>query len=248
MDERFREAIILWGGYPSFRSMDTLGVNYFPLYFKETSHDKLPVQLNEPKYSLSKKYAPFPGWIVTRNERAAFHTMYCKFLHLNDEVKTAYDVELQSIYEKVYPGKLIGVVVRGTDYLILRPSGHPVQPSLNQIFEQFDSILHEEDYIYLASDEAKVVDLFRQMYPNRIITSESMYFDDAYNKEDPHLSAFTFDRENDRYLQGFDYFKRIYILAHCSSLVGGMNGAVRATQIIKEGSYEHECILFNDVY
>lgn len=137
---------------------------------------------------------------------------------------------------------------RGTDYTVKKPSGHPVQPTpeylINYIGEKL-SVL-QIDFIYLATEEKRILDLFEDSFPGRIITNNRTYYDDKYYsaKEAKCIGEISFERDNDNYWKGIEYLSSIYILSKCASLIGGNCGASQGAIYLNNLKYEF-CDIIN---
>lgn len=220
---------------PKLQFLDFDGENYYETFFRIT-HYQYQIELcSENKYDKVKKFMPGPAWFMDSSEIKAYHKIYEYYFNINAKVEQEFMEEYRRIKRKINNKKIIGVVVRGTDYTILKPSGHPIQPDINEVIQSIKKISHEDLYIYLATDEKKTLELFYDIFGSEhIITSESMYYDDVYKMQNANVSRLNFSRDNDKYLKGLQYFKRVYILAKCSKLIGAMSGAVRAAIIIAD--------------
>lgn len=72
--------------------------------------------------------------------------------------------------------KVLGVLVRGTDYVKIKPAGHPVQPNIDVMLSDVKEVFNEYDAIYLATDEFAVVKKFEETFPGKILTNNRKYF------------------------------------------------------------------------
>lgn len=70
---------------------------------------------------------------------------------------------IEAEYKQLFEGKrkVLGVICRGTDYLALKPSGHPVQPEIKDVIAYCKKYMEKNKYdaIYLATEERKTRDL-----------------------------------------------------------------------------------------
>ena len=77
------------------------------------------------------------------------------------------------------------------------------------------------EYIYLASDERKIVEYMQKVFPGKVLINKRVYYDDAtnvdytnYNNDHIGISGAHFDRENNEYLIGIEYISTINLVAH----------------------------------
>lgn len=183
-----------------------------------------------------------PHWFIGSTERDAYRLLYREFFRLKKRIQAEYDTAYKEVKCE---NKLIGCVVRGTDYLIKKLAGHPKQASLNKVFKILDKMLSNGYLLFLATDEKRYLDLFTARYGNRVMTTDSIYYDDLYGSDNININEFRTERENDKFLQGYEYFRRVYILSKCDGLVSSMSGATRMALIMKEGEYSPK-IIFNE--
>lgn len=190
-----------------------------------------------------------PAWKMYKMELNAYKKINIYFFKIRDRIEKLYDYDYQNIRERNSNKKIVGVVARGTDYLILKPKGHPIQPELSELFKQIKKNVHETDVLYVATDEQKILNQFiREFGSERIITTESEYYDNVYHMKEANVSRLTFERENDKFLKGYQYFERIYILSKVDGLIAGMSGAVRATLIMNRDVFPIEIIIWKGLY
>lgn len=90
--------------------------------------------------------------------------LYEKYVKLNRNMQEYFETE----YNELIKGrKVLGVLYRGTDYTKLKPSGHPIQPSLEQILRDCKKRVEVEGYkyIYITTDEKRAVDFLQKELP-----------------------------------------------------------------------------------
>lgn len=139
---------------------------------------------------------------------------------------------------------VLGVLARGTDYTTVKPIGHPIQPSCQQLFDRIDSLAKEGlsfSSIYLVTEDTSIAAQFAKRYQERLILSrqDTLAYSGGYLRSNKHV-AHNVDR-------GHAYLKAIYDLARCDYLVSGrtsgMVGAVllskgfKRTELFDLGSY-----------
>ena len=106
--------------------------------------------------------------------------IYNNFVELNDETKNYVERECQDVFRD--GRRVMGVLCRGTDYVTLKPLGHPIQPTLEQVFSLLKVKMKElrMDYIYLATEEKKIEERFEQEFPGKILINKRSYYDNYY--------------------------------------------------------------------
>jgi hypothetical protein len=163
--------------------------------------------------------------------------IYADFAILNSKTQEYVDNE----YTTLLNGKkVLGVLVRGTDYIQKKPYGHPIQPPVEDIIALSKQKMADLglDYIYLATEEYRIVEQFEKVFPGKIIVNNRVYYDKLYysNKFD-EIYQVQFDRENDIYLKGLEYLSSIWLLSRCDALIGGNCGGSSSALYLNNGKY-----------
>lgn len=164
---------------------------------------------------------PFITGLFSRpQEFALWGKIYKDFIHYNDDTKKYTEKELNIIEG----GKVIGVLFRGTDYSEGKPSGHPIQPTLDQAVEMTRCFVDKYNcrHVYLATEESEAEKRFRKEFPGMILTNKREYFDNQGVDFSKHsIGEIHFSRDNDNYLKGLEYLSSINILSKCEYFIGG---------------------------
>ena len=202
-------------------------------YFQQPFQDILNTSLNEnwTVVDCEKKNIPFrPGWNaavdVKSEEYEIWNFLYKKFVKLNAQTKQYVSEEIKNIGQ---PHKMIGILLRGTDYVTTKPSGHPIQPEPMEIFEKAHELILKKHYekVYVATDEKKLflqsIDYFGS---NMVRSNKRTYYDEEYYSNDQInlIGQVHFHREHDNYLKGVEYLSSLMILSKCDAIVAGNCG------------------------
>lgn len=141
---------------------------------------------------------------------------------------------------------MLGVLLRGTDYIKLRPAGHPVQPKPEEIAEKTRQLFNSGEYsaVYVATEEKKLYDLLgNTVGVENVRENKRQYYDDIFNDQKLELiGKVHFDRDNDNYWKGLEYLSSLLILSKCHTLVGGNCGGTLFAVMM--GDY-HKPTIFN---
>ena len=143
-----------------------------------------------------------------------------------------------------YEGKkILGILVRGTDYITTRPSGHPIPPTAEQAISKAREAITERKFeaVYLATEDKKIVREFQNAFGEKLILPDAQYVDYDYSNTqifENWLYNYHNDRDNDRYLSGLEYLVSILFLSRCDGLItSGNNGSVGAMLFTKGYEY-----------
>ena len=117
--------------------------------------------------------------------------------------------------------RVLGVLLRGTDYVKLKLKNHPIQPPVEFAMSTVAEKLKEWkcDKIFLATEDKSIVEKFKEAFGKQCVILDREYVD--YDpKKDKTLAKTRIERENDNYLQGKEYLTQIAILSMCNCFVG----------------------------
>ena len=148
--------------------------------------------------------------------------------------------EIMSLREKLFAPneRVLGVLLRGTDYVARKPYGHPIQPPIEYALSKIIEKLNEWrcNKIFLATEDTNILQIFKNVFKDTCIVLDRLYI--RYNEKEPlPLRFYHIDRKNDYYLLGKDYLAQMVILSTCNCLVAGRtSGTVGAMMM---GNFEN---------
>lgn len=205
-----------------------------------TVTEECPIQVSSIHPSFSDCY---------NKEMISFwNKIFNRFVKYNNEVSKYIDAE----YNKLVKGKkVVACVMRSTDYTKTKPTGHPKQPSIDEVFCKLDSVMDEYgiDYIYLATEDGNIADEFKKKFPGKIIENKRRYFNEIFdNINADRISAVHFDRENDNYLKMIEYMSSIDLVSKCDYLVTGLCGGSQMAIYRNGNTYKYSYIFDKGVY
>ena len=176
-----------------------------------------------------------------------FQMLFQRFLVLNQSTQAYVDEEIKILGNC---DKMLGVLMRGTDYIKLKPAGHPVQPSPNEIIQKVRECFDQGQYsaVYVATEEKKLFDLVGEAIGvDHIRQNKRQYYDmQFYSNNEDLIGRVSFDRENDNYWKGIEYLSSLIILSRCHSLVAGNCGGTMFAVLM--GNYSQPYIFNYGVY
>jgi len=152
------------------------------------------------------------------------------YLQFNDVTNK----HINAINNIIFPKnkKILGVFIRGTDYIKLKPIGHPVQPTIEQLIEKIHEFTDEWnfEYIYLVNEEQETHNKFKEVFGDKYISTNSKRHNNY--KENKLIGEVRFNRKNDRYHTNLDYLTDVVLLSRCDYFIGSIaNGSGTALEI-----------------
>lgn len=163
--------------------------------------------------------------------------------HIRLSKKTQIFVE-QFIEQYILPykdEKILGVLARGTDYVDLKPAGHPVQPTFDELREKIGEFLlkYHCSKIFVVTEDKRISDQFLECYGDLVILPKAIRYEAVSGK---YLSEIK-KTEEKLTESAWIYLAAIIGLSQCKYLVAGRtSGTVAAT--ILGGEYE-DAFFFN---
>lgn len=128
------------------------------------------------------------------------------------------------VEEHLIAGKTLGVFVRGTDYVALRPRGHHVQPDLSLVVDKIHEFLDKYDIklIFLVTEDYSVFSKIRNIFGPMVVTSDSYFVKDFSGKDYLYMYL-----KDDPYERGLRYLVRLLVLAKCDYLITSLASGSR---------------------
>ncbi len=161
-----------------------------------------------------------------------------KYIQYSNEVQEFVNIQLRNIDVE----NTIGLYLRGTDYLKLKPAGHPVQPSTEQAIKIVDKLMKQEkkQNVFLVTEDKEIYEQVKKHYGKYLKIVSYDKFISNYNGRN-FLSTDTesiSQLADAPYERGLNYLCKLIILSKCSSLVSGKTCGSWATCAFSDGFKE----------
>ena len=147
--------------------------------------------------------------------------------------------EIIAIREKLFSAgdRVLGVLLRGTDYVANKPFGHYIPPPIEFAASTIWRKLMDWkcNKFFLATEDKNIVKVLKNTFGNYCVTFNREYVD--YTPGKP-VSLMRIDRDNDHFLQGKDYLTQIVLLSMCNSLVAAITCGTDGVMVLTE-NFEH---------
>lgn len=169
--------------------------------------------------------------------------MLCEHIHFSDEVLSIVNKEATSLNIS----ECIGVYIRGTDYVKLKPSGEHVQPSVNQMkykIREFENKYNAP--IFLVTEDGDIFDNLKKEFGDiiRIVSFDTF----IRNYEGKDVLSKSDVLEKDKKLRGQKYLAKMILLAKCKYFVGSMTQGSKFSYILNNGNYSDEYVFDLGLY
>ena len=144
-----------------------------------------------------------------------------KYISFSEIVLKRYRKE----YERIRPDVCIGLYLRGTDYIKLKPTGEPVQPEPKEAIEYIDKNFNSSQFerIFLVTEDENVYKIIKQAYGDKVITVSFDSYIRSYDSSDFLANSAALNELNDDpHERGINYLVKIMLLSNCKYIVGGL--------------------------
>ncbi len=136
------------------------------------------------------------------------------------KVKPTIMEEVLAVRTKLFAptDRVLGVLLRGTDYVANKPKNHPIPPPIELATNVVFSKLAEWNCnkIFLATEDKSIIEIFKSTFEDLCVTLEREYVNYTAGKI---VTQCRINREDDYFLQGKDYLIQILLLSMCDSFV-----------------------------
>lgn len=146
--------------------------------------------------------------------------------YINDMVNRIVD-------EKFKNRTTVGVFVRGTDYVALRPKAHFVQPTIEQVIKKIKSFKEKYiiDQIYVVTEDYEYFCKLKEEFGTQVFANDDNFVKN-YNPNDWIASTFS----DDPYERGLAYLIRIILLTKCEYLISSKANGSLFAELLRENS------------
>ena len=217
--------------------------NAWEYFFEQPLRIGLEEAYNGENIILGKEYRGFAPYSKNsfyddKNIELAEWRMLVKLGLL--KVKPAIMKEIMATRAKLFAStdRVLGVYLRGTDYVAKKLNRHPVPPPVE--FAR-DVILEKvRDWkcnkIFLSTEDRTIVQFFKDIFGDGFgtfcVTIDREYVDYKPGRwiNDAHTN-----RENDRFLNTKEYITEMIILSKCNSFITSMCSGATSVMMLSEG-------------
>lgn len=130
---------------------------------------------------------------------------------------------------------MIGILVRGTDYTKLKPSGHPISPSPETAARKLDEFIakYRTNRVFLATEDKDIYDFFMNRYGDIIYTTDKNLIAN-YSGSDYVANAI---HSPNKYKFGLDYLVKMICLSECKCLIASSTSGAYFARLLNNGRY-----------
>ena len=164
-------------------------------------------------------------------------------LEFNEDVLNIVDLEARNLQIE----KCIGVYIRGTGYVKLKPSGEYVQPSVNQMkckIREFENKYKAP--IFLVTEDGNIFDELKNEFGDMIKLVSFDTFIRNYEGKDVLSKSNVL--EKDKKSRGQKYLAKMILLSRCRYLITSITQGSKFSYILNDGKYVDEYVFDLGLY
>lgn len=178
----------------------------------------------------------YPGWCnwINTEGNEQKYALFKKYVEFSQEVQE----RIQEARAKIEPHKCLGLYMRGTDYMALKPGGHPIQPTFEELIEKIDVFMSEEklEKIFMVTEDITLYQQAKQRYGDKIIILSEDEFVTGYKSGEMILDTVTRSKSIDDV--NMTYLLKIILLSECCAFVGGRTNGSSVANAFNGGRYK----------
>lgn len=230
------EPVVDWQYYPNkyfSEDKDVGRVNVWEIFFRQTTDISLKDVYNSKNVVMSSGDwdAAALGEVSNPDRLKKSHEIYQRYIHLNKDMEKKVEKEARRV--GVFEHNVLGVKIRGTDFITTQPKDHSkvfdAELAIEKI-EEKNQVWGEFDRIYLSTEDVDILNEMKKYY------GERLYYTDSHSiscKEvgNRWLGDYMDNSMTDKIESMTEYLISTYILASVDYLiapaVGGTVGAMR---------------------
>lgn len=225
----------------SMMSAEEIGKrNAWDDFFQQPCGYNMEDVYNSRNVILGKIYPPdrYPDFSMLSNgsELRLWQSYAKKYIRILPE----HLVMINDYFRNEFNGKkVLGVLCRGTDYVAMKPSGHPIQPDPETVIQKCREVMRDFDcqYLYMATEDERLWEMFRREFGELVHTYQKLHLSSDRND----YIADVANQMESPYERSREYLISIGILAKCNCLVAGAANGSYGALLMTEG-YEYQYI------
>ena len=164
--------------------------------------------------------------------RFYWNNLYNTYFPIKDEIIKEAEIIKNELFQK--SENVLGILLRGTDFIALRPKKHYIQPEPEIVFNDVDKFNEENnyDYYFLVTEDNIIRNKFINKYKDKLKYFKSK---ETFNYEYNNKEILAYNKKINGNLQLMkNYLINIIILSKCIDIIcGRTNGSVLAFIITK---------------
>lgn len=225
-------------------------VNIWEKFFKQPSYYRVEdicksknIIINKKSPAPQKRYLMGQESFYGNNEKIKYYkNIYKKYIIPTEEIQSY----LEEWKDKLFTnkGKILGILCRGTDYVVRKPKNHPIQPTAEMVITEAKKVMKKYDcnFIFIATEDEDILTKFKNAFKDKLLfLPQKRYHKDDISSGEFLAQAKEHDTSRNPTEDAKMYLAAIYLLTKCNCFIGGRTGGTKAV-LLWEDSYEYKHI------
>ena len=125
-----------------------------------------------------------------------WHNLALKYIPLKSKIIK----EAEKVRKKLFneSKNVLGVLIRGTDYISKKPKGHPIQPDPNIVIKDVKEMdkKNKYDWIFLATEDDNIRTKFIKEFGDKVkmVQTKNINYKDGYLADNENLRGIEFQK------------------------------------------------------
>ena len=230
--------------YDSPKCQKNVGrINVWELYFEQPCGYSIKDINNSKNVILSNgiidNKIPYPGGGIANDteELKKWKQVTDKYLIVREEIQKEADNLADIMFGE---NKILGVLIRGTDYVNARPPKHPIQPTVEQVVSKIDEVLKKMkcEHIYLATEDETIFRQVKRKYGEKVVSMDVKRYITQGNQ---NINDVRKENEENVCSMEQQYLINILLLSKCHYLVAGNAGGTQGALLLND-KYEYRYV------
>lgn len=235
-----------------YTTNETVGkTNIWELFFQQPCRYSMEDIQHSKNIVIQKMSpAPCPYYLMGQSEFfdneeriAYFRNYFNRYIHFNQTTNK----HLTDYYERLFlnKGEIIGVLCRGTDYVVQRPKGHYVQPEPEMVIEdvkKLQNYIGGGQYVFLATEDADIFQKFTDTFGDKLLSIPQKRISKNAMDNKLYLASQPVWHEDDAPIEkALSYLTSMYLLSKCTYFLSGRTGGAKAV-LLMNGRFKYKNI------
>ena len=165
-----------------------------------------------------------------------WHDYFIKAIKIKPSIMS----EIEQSFKQTFNNndRILGVKIRGTDYTLNKPYGHPIQPNPSDVIEHAYRIiqLYNCNKLFLSCEDATISDMFKAKFGQMLVTGNVKY----QLSEDEYLYDYYAKNRIDKFDNNLEYLTNTIFLSKCNCLITSQNSTTMSLRLWRSlNNYEY---------
>lgn len=182
-------------------------------------------------YRICKEYGR-KEFIYNKVTLDYWHMIFLKYIPIKNFIINESNYIINKLFKN--SKNVLGILLRGTDYISIRPKGHPIQPNIEMVIN--DVIVADKknkyDYLFLTTEDSIINQKFKSRFGNKIKNYKNTNIN--YNYKEKKFLAFNKNiLGNSNYQK--NYLMNIIILSKCIDIISSISSGTIGALVLSKG-------------